>query len=142
MELWKMRWEGMTPYRRQNELDKIAGYKVRLFSCRLRNYLWAKQAMKPKTRVPCENCVVLHEEVPCMIMARTSLVLVDLASDSRMQCCAVSGNLVLREILFEIKESFAQFRPTLHSASATRMMRASELSESFRWGNTSLPLLL
>ena len=55
----------MTLYRRQNELDKIAGYEVRWFSRHLRNYLWAGQAMKSKTRVPCENCVCCHEEAPC-----------------------------------------------------------------------------
>lgn len=45
------------PYRRRNELGRIAGCEVRWFSCHLRNYLWAEQAMKSKTRVSCENCV-------------------------------------------------------------------------------------
>lgn len=47
----------MTLYRRRNELGRIAGCEVRWFSCHLRSYLWAKQAMKSKTRVSCENCV-------------------------------------------------------------------------------------
>ena len=65
VDLKTMRWKGMTLYRRRNELDRIASCEVRWFSCYLRNYLWAEQAMKSKTRVSCENCVCCHEEAPC-----------------------------------------------------------------------------